>query len=177
LASDPRQGVAEAIVKIIRLDPNDGPTLFITDAEGNFRGPRPPGKFAAFVQSADKSLAAMVRFEESDDECVIPLHPIASAHGRLVDEGGLPLAGQTLDFDIPFPEQRGLIGYFFLGGSVETGPDGVFEISKLATGAEYSLSAPTRDAGGQTIGSRTLTTLTVEPGETLDLGDVVLKSR
>ncbi|TWT35360.1 Regulatory protein BlaR1 [Posidoniimonas corsicana] len=126
------------------------------------------------------------------EDLVIELQPAGRASGRLVDKDGAPLPNCQL-----VPSTPAIVTFEDLAQKPDTPPlphnvahsssaryetdaDGRFEISGLAPGVEYRLMAFDRDSmmtrrRAPTVPGPLDTVITVEPGESKDLGDVRLR--
>ena len=143
--------------------------------------------------SPDGKLGGIMQFHDTNDTGTIPISPVASVSGRLLD-AGQPLAGRTiisqmrvvLSSTISSVAPHEVIeSYAFISGSTaQTAPDGTFALDGLIPGATYQLvvdvspnpstTASSRPARGPSTNQRQLTTLTPTPAQHITLGDIPL---
>ena len=117
----------------------------------------------------DERLAgtAVVR-GDGPDEVTIALQPWAEVTGRFVDEEGEPITGLYLIADDEVFDQPEAVEVGSIPRPIELEDDGRFRIVGLLPGLTYSFRLTTvRDPVAEPI-----TGLTVEAGETKDLGDL-----
>lgn len=108
----------------------------------------------------------------------VQLQPWGVVTGRVVDADGKPLTGvQMTGQDLPnYLWQRDPGGQFhYLDWHFLTDPNGRFRIEGLAPGITYNLSAWDKPPG--TYLANLISAVTVEPGQTKDLGDLTVKPR
>ena len=149
-----------------------------TDAEGKFRGERVRVGSFAHVISSNKQKAAIVEINNDKNVFVIKLRSIGSASGKLVGVDGAPVANQRLVccFMVPFqrepaqPRPGAPTGSPQFAEYSTTDAEGNFRFEHLAPNVEYQVySGPSIDL------TRPITSLTVEPNEQLELGDIPMK--
>ncbi|HQU43061.1 MAG TPA: carboxypeptidase-like regulatory domain-containing protein, partial [Pirellulales bacterium] len=132
-------------------------------------GPRDPERTVMFLHRERKLAAAVPLSADRDPPKQITLRPCASISGRAVDRTGKPVG----DFRVRIAALAQVnsakprdVGQWL--ASLKTDNDGRFRVELVPPGVAYVLSARR--------GRKTLTaeTKTVAPGESIDLGDVVL---
>lgn len=171
LKSDPKRGVAQAVVRCIPLETPTGFLNAVTDSEGNFQTDR--GACAMLVQarSEDGSLAGIVLISADDAKLTIPVAPPASAKGRVVDQDtGKPLPDRRINFGVRANFVSGGFIWGF-GSSATTDAKGEFKLTGLVPGWTYDVN--TWQAGPKpsmwTLGSL----IARSPG-TIELGEIKL---
>ncbi len=113
----------------------------------------------AYVIGTDEAGPITVRLEAS-----------GTVTGRLVDQGGVPLAEAELSCYVPMKETTHRSGS--LPTAVKTGKDGRFRAEGLVPGRAYSFHAWRGDMSTELAEARGIV---VTRGETRDLGDVTLR--
>jgi hypothetical protein len=140
-----------------------------TGTDGKFRVKRYQEPAYVHAISADKRLAAVAELDGLQQEVVLQLQPVGSAQGRLLKtDSSEPLDGQRIDYGIRVPDENERTWSDRFGGRVFTDPDGTFRLDALVAGWEYTLNLETSNDGL----IPTLTKITVEPEQSLDLGDL-----
>jgi RNA polymerase sigma factor (sigma-70 family) len=119
-----------------------------------------------FLYHAEKRLGRTVDLRGADaDPLQVELRPCGSATGRLVDQGGKPLGGTTVQLWFQGPGQpRYFVPLPGIAFEVQTDPDGRFRAEGLVPGRKYYVLRP--DTNFKEV--------TVESGKTKDLGDVAV---
>ena len=132
-----------------------------------------PGEYTVAADAEGQS--GRVEVEVAAGEAVaveIELEPIGKVVGRAVDGDGRPIAGvrASVRSDDPAKTMRGMFG----NDEPKSGEDGRFEVPDVPAGeGTLVLEAGDRfDVGA----ARALETFTIEAGETVDVGDVVVQS-
>ncbi len=194
-AIDPPEG-ATSFSCDLELDPGGTLSFTLTDPEGKEidgctvdgkstswsrlkpeRGPRfdvvslgPDEVRTLLIHHPDRDLGLAVRVSLQDERGEGPrtlkLAPCASIAGRILDEGGAPIAGANVeasllpmvDFGRSLPEVR-------------TDAEGRFRIEHVLPGTNYELFAYGPSIEQQTVAS----SVEVQPGKMIDLGEVRLK--
>jgi protocatechuate 3,4-dioxygenase beta subunit len=156
-------------------------------------GYQPDSPRRLFFAHRERKLAGSATFSgELPKDLVVKLQPAGTVRGRLVDDDGTPLVNYELTQWYPpmrSPAEMARMSEAtplpphspaWQVGRYETGDDGRFEISCLAPGVEYRIQAFDRERmtrrGGQPRkpAGPLEKVIVVEPGQTLDLGDVRL---
>jgi hypothetical protein len=116
-----------------------------------------------------KLVAAYVIGAAEVGPITVKLEPCGTAIGRLVEPGGLPLAGVEMTCHAPINDPKHEFGS--LPGVVKTDAEGRFRAEGLIPGRTYTFEAWRRNPGAD----KTMTAakdVTVSRGETKDLGDI-----
>ena len=115
-----------------------------------------------FINPDRRLTGELVLREEGPEQRSITLKPRGVLTGRLVDADGQPWG-----FD-------GELDLHPLGQYIKVGKDGRFRAEGLTPGKTYNIKIRRK---GSIFGDFVLEAVTVEPGETNDLGDIVPRSR
>jgi RNA polymerase sigma factor (sigma-70 family) len=127
-----------------------------------------------FFRHHDRKLAAVVMAKGNDSgPVVVRLHPAGMIVGRLVGEDGRLPTGLVIKVNYG-PGQFADIPYFSTFLEPALGKDGRFRIEGLIAGVEYDLELR---VGAQTILGKVAQGITLEPGETRDLGDIRIEPK
>jgi RNA polymerase sigma factor (sigma-70 family) len=131
-----------------------------------------------FVHLGRKLAGARVVGPDDKGGVTVTLEPWGALTGRVLDEDGRPLAGARINLSFPHPMFFEPVTWWVppLGEVVKTDREGRFRGEGLTPGLTFRLSAA-RDTSflplaGTPDGMRTLS---VRPGQTLDLGDLQVK--
>ena len=123
-----------------------------------------------FYHEAKQLAGAYVIKPDETGPLTVRLEPCGTLSGRLVDRGGLPLAGALLTCERPilFGEDVAEFDKGALPSNIKTDKDGRFRVSGLVPGLKYTLKAwkDSRFAG------RAATDLIIRAGEIKELGDI-----
>jgi hypothetical protein len=95
------------------------------------------------VQSADGKLGALLEVDADTNEVTIPLKPVASAQGGLVDgPTGEPLVDRELTYGITvyIGENDDAPFRTAFGGTTRTDAEGKFVVNRLVPGGDYKLN-------------------------------------
>ena len=134
-------------------------------------GSRDTARTAMFLHR-ERRLAAAVRLApDRDPPAKVVLHPCATMTGRVVDAVGNPVA--KLWFEVhaaPLSSAAKRDQLEATLARLQTNAEGRFRLDDVPPGLPYILSAI---RGAERVD---VTTKDVQPGETLDLGDVALKA-
>ncbi|MCX7424273.1 MAG: carboxypeptidase regulatory-like domain-containing protein, partial [Planctomycetia bacterium] len=178
------QPVADAeVTGISRAQAGHAELFARTDAEGRFRVERWLDQMTVYAKSKDGKLAGIVEVGPDDKEVTIPVRPVASAAGRLVDAtNGQPLADREIQYGVrihdlkPDGSQAESWSTRF-GGTTKSDAEGRFTLEGLTVGAEYDLSVPVQVEGDPPNSGRrqSVGNATPKGRETIDLGNLELK--
>ncbi len=109
------------------------------DAEGKFRVTRELHRTVLYARTQDQQMAGVIEIEPDDQQVKIPIQPVGSAVGILIDKHTkLPAAGKKIEYGIKLP----LGGddapwHTAFGGYVFTDNEGKFVLEHLVQGKEY----------------------------------------
>jgi len=173
LKSDPKQGVPGAVVRCLPLDLPMGFLNAVSDSEGKFQAMR--GACAMLVQARtqDGTQSGIVVLPADAAKVTIPVGPIATAHGRLLDRAtGQPLAGRVINYGVRVNFARGGFVWGF-GKSATTDARGEFTLTELVPGWTFDVNTWTKQAAGK-ASTWTLGSLTPKGPGLFDLGEVML---
>ncbi|HVT79045.1 MAG TPA: hypothetical protein VHM90_00190, partial [Phycisphaerae bacterium] len=176
-ADKPEEAVAEASLMGHFVDssiPVRAPEA-VADKAGVFKMRAVPYDFNLATLSPDRKWGDYRLVHSDEDQVVIKLSPTASASGRLVDDAGRPLAGQTILWAHPVPEGNGMtmITYWnVLGGRTRTDAAGRFAATGLLVGWDYEITLGNDDPAGEPLRNSKLAVLTPANAEEQRLGDV-----
>jgi protocatechuate 3,4-dioxygenase beta subunit len=165
----PPKPVAGAVVRgIYRHSLAGGDLTAKTDKEGRFEVTRRLHRTVLHARSADKRLAGVVEIGEDAKDVTIPVQPLGSARGRLVDPDGKPLAGREIVYGVHVgDENSGWVTSF--GGKTKTDKDGHFALSDLIVGQRYHISVTVGEDTWRTVGQ-----VNVKDAKPVSLGNLVL---
>jgi beta-lactamase regulating signal transducer with metallopeptidase domain len=148
LTSDPNRGVAKAKILGIPENPKASYVTAVADAEGNFHVSRVRSGMLFLAQSDERTLAGIARFEPQESGVVIQVGKAVSAHGRLLNAEGKPLASWPLEYclvlDGSYLDEYHVFqsrdAKRLLGGNASTNEKGEFSLSQLAPGWTYRIT-------------------------------------
>jgi RNA polymerase sigma factor (sigma-70 family) len=128
---------------------------------------------ALFFRHDGQKLAAVVMARgDENTPLVVRLQPYGTVTGRLIDDDGRPRTGVIIN--VMFGQGKFGPGYYWPTLSPTLGGDGRFRIEGLIPGVSYNLGLR---VGGATFLGDFAKGLTLQPGETRDLGDVRTQPR
>ncbi len=158
---------AQAPAKAIRV--NESRTTIFAIGAGQ------PRKIVAVHEA--RGLAGTVTLTGDEGALVrLTLEKSAAIRGRAVDESGIPLTAAEFSINFDSPAMAPLQRFLNSGnGGPATDNDGRFRIANLVPGEGFNLSM--RLEGRFLIAKLTKEQQTLEPGQDLDLGDVVFVPR
>jgi len=176
VTGDPPQPVAGITVSGTYRNQN-APTRVtaMTDQSGKFKVERELHKTVLYAHSKDKQLAGVVEIGPDDETVTIPVRPIATARGQLIDQQtGTPFRNREISYSVyvhigddhaPFQQQY--------GGTAFSDESGYFELDHLVVGPEYQISLVNRSRDQpDRISWRFVKKLTLTDSQPLDLGRV-----
>ncbi len=141
----------------------------VTSDAGVFQVKQYPAATYVHAVSSDQRLGAITEVPAKQSAVELGLQTLGSATGRLLEmDTKKPWARQTIQYGVRVPNENDQTWSNRFGGRATTAADGTFELPRLVPGWEYELSMKPRNDG--TIPS--LGGVTVEPGETKNIGDV-----
>lgn len=148
VSGDPPQPVPQARVTGIYRHQIARRDLSITaDAEGRFDVERELHRTVMYARSPDGSMAGVVEIGPDDEQVTIPISPMASATGTLIDAvTGEPLPGREIVYDVHV--HRGDDNAPWrpsFGGKTTTAADGSFHLEGLVVGQPYHFSVTNED--------------------------------
>jgi hypothetical protein len=173
----PAKPVAGAQVWGIYRHPRGGLDLKAkTDKDGNFTVERKLCKTVLYARSADNRLAGIVEITAGAPTVTIPIHPVGSARGRLVDPDRKPLGGREILFGVRVPmgdDPKNDPFRTAFGGSVKTDSDGRFLLSGLVVGQLVHIDVTVEPGKSW----RTAGQVRPKDARPTDLGNLTLASR
>lgn len=137
-----------------------------TDAEGKFTVERELNDGFLIAYTKGYEIVGIAHVAPGDTEARFECLPTGSVHGKLVSPDGKPLANQKIEYQLPMRSQYSSRMAAF-GKSVQTNAEGEFTIEPVFAGYEYFLGTP-----GPAGRMKEITKFKIEPGETLDLGEL-----
>jgi len=189
----------ETVVCDLALDPGDKITLNVLDLDGKplsgyeaggrwwnsgfwplVDGPNvdvinlgPDEARTVIIRHIDRRLGKVLRLRLADHpsrSVSVTLEPTAKIIGRLIDRQGAAISGAAIHASLRPPES-----FLQQLPAATTDEQGRFEYTDIPTGCHYDLDADS--AAIPFGGGRFAEDLALEPGDTKDLGDVVVKPR
>ncbi|HUY32355.1 MAG TPA: M56 family metallopeptidase [Pirellulales bacterium] len=190
----------ETVVCDLALDPGDKITLYVLDMDGKplsgfeaggrwmnsgfwppVEGPNvdvinlgPDETRTVIIRHKERRLGKVLRLRLADHpsrSAAVTLEPTAKIIGRLIDRQGAAVSGAAINALLVYP----LDAFEEQLPTTTTDEQGRFEYTDIPTGCHYDLKAEA--AVIPLGGGRFAEDLALEPGETKDLGDVVVKPR
>jgi hypothetical protein len=143
-----------------------------TDAQGRFRQEHPPEKTFFYAETSDGQLKGAVEIPAGQKDVTIPVQPVASARGRLVDAAGEPIPDRRIEYGIRIELPRGGLNHRH-GGSTKTDAAGRFVLTGLVANQEYHVQLPLHDEDDplDDWSWREVGTFTAQGPATTDVGD------
>jgi RNA polymerase sigma factor (sigma-70 family) len=156
----------------ISPEETERPTRITTDTFSayHFRPGKP--RLLAFHEPAGK-LFGTLTLKGDEKEAVVKLGAAGAVKGRVLDEDGRPLAGVRVWLFHPDQPVATMHAQLNKGKAIETDADGKFEIGSVLPGATFWLDYGRGKSG--VARKKKPTVWSVQPGKTLDLGDVKVK--
>ena len=154
----------------LNLGPGTMSSNMVTLPSGSFRAIAldPKQSRPLFFRHAEKKLAAVVVVKgDENGPLLVRLQPAGTITGRLIDDDGQPRRGVKIN--VTYSKGGFGPGYYWPLLEPTLAEDGRFRIEGLIAGMAYDLG--TRVSGDTFLGNFA-TGLTLQPGETRDLGDV-----
>ena len=133
-------GVAGAKIEIVAESPISVPISVTADSDGRFQAERKLDPLVIFASTPDRTLGALVTLGAEKSEIVIPVAPMATASGVLIDEKKRPVANTPLYWGrrVYLNEEQKLNMTCF-GSKVVTDSEGRFTLPALVVGQEYEI--------------------------------------
>jgi len=179
VTGEPPQAVAAAEVIGIYRHPRAGRDLAaVADEKGAFSVERELHRTVLHARSPDGRLAGVVQIEPDDETVTIPLRPLATASGRLIDATTRqPLPEQEIVYGVKVPVGDDNAPWrTSFGGTTTTDDDGRFELRSLILGQKYQISVTIRPSDSpQDISWRTVGDVSSDEANHVDLGDLQLQ--
>lgn len=171
----PRPMVGAKVVGIYHHELGAQDLEAVTDVAGRFELQRQLHPTAMHVESADRTLGALLEIDADATEITIPLQRLAAVTGTLVDDvTGAPYGNREVTYNIPVHlGDKNSPFRTAWGGLVITNPDGKFVLQRLVPGNEYriNLTLP----GGQSW--RQVGTITPSKPGVTQLGEMRVKNQ
>jgi RNA polymerase sigma factor (sigma-70 family) len=140
LADTEGTGVPSAKIEIVAESQGSVPISVTADSDGRFQAERQLDALVVFAAAPDQKLGAIVTVGALDGEIVIPIGPMATAAGILVDEHKRPLANTQLNWGRRvFLDGERTIFMTCFGPKVVTDAVGRFKLPSLVVGQEYEI--------------------------------------
>ncbi len=140
LAGKEDTGVPGAKIEIVAENQGSVPISVTADSDGRFQAERQLDALVVFAAEPDQKLGAIVTVGALDGEIAIPIGPMATAAGILVDEHKRPLANTQLNWGrrVYLDGERTIFMTCF-GPKVVTDAAGRFKLPSLVVGQEYEI--------------------------------------
>lgn len=181
LKSQPGHGASRARILGIPENPKAAYVTAVADAQGYFHVPRLRSAMLFLAQNDERTLAGISRFDGQEAGVSISVGNPVSAHGRLVDATGKPLASWPIEYllvlDGAYLDEYHVFqtrdAKRLLGGSATTGPNGEFTLTGLAPGWSYRISCcPGTVVNGMIQPFITISTFTPNQSGVTNLGTI-----
>tara|TARA_R110002111_G_scaffold262851_2_gene341834 strand:- start:32587 stop:35607 length:3021 start_codon:yes stop_codon:yes gene_type:complete len=177
VTGDPPQPVPEAeVTGIYRASLAGIDMKSKTDESGKFKVERELHRTVIYARSKDKKLAGVVEIGPDDKTVTVPLRPLGSASGKLVDaKTKEPMQEREISYSVKVHEGPNNNSPFrsSFGGKTTTDQAGRFEIVNLVLGQKYDINLVNRPKDQpDRISWRTVETVKAEDSQPLDLGVV-----
>jgi protocatechuate 3,4-dioxygenase beta subunit len=145
-----------------------------TAADGTFAVERVLVPAVLFTRTKDRTAAGIARIDSGQGQVTIRVGPLATAHGRLLNENGEVVAGGRVQYGIRVHVGETDDSPFrtCFGGVVISGPDGHYTLPGLVPGEEYRVSFEHDPERGPWSN---LTTVKPLRSETIELGDTAFR--
>lgn len=152
----------------------------IADAEWSFANAHPGKAESIIISHAGRSLGAIIELKGDEPDPVrVVLQTCGTVTGRLVDEDGKPRPGMRLRLGQRFRSAGQWTGTERMDG-LTTDRAGRFRIATLVPGLHYDLEVLKRqfvqNYSDQAEGYLSKNEWTIKPGETIDWGDVQVRT-
>lgn len=174
VTGDPPRPVPNVTVHgIYRASLSVGDLKLEADENGKFAGTRQLRRTVLFAESEDGQLAGMLEIGPEVDEVVIPLKPVGSAEGRLIDHvTRIPLANREIVWGrkVPVGDDNAPWRTAW-GGKTTTNENGEFKITGLVLGETYVINMTLSESSWR--GIHEVRRTTPEPANLGDLPDRV----
>lgn len=177
VAGDPPQPVPSAqIMGIYRKTLSVGDLGATTGEDGQFKVERQRHPVVLHAVSKDKKMAGVVEIGPDVKTVTIPIQPIGSARGQLIDEvTEAPAKNRELRYGVKvhIGDDNAPWRTSF-GGTTFTDETGHFELKNLVVGLDYGITIVNRPAKGKPgrLTYRTVKEFKPENSQTIDLGHV-----
>ena len=148
-----------------------------TGQQGRFRDDHWLDKTLFYAETSDGKLKGVAEIAAGEQQVTIPVRPVTSARGRLVDQSSRePLGDRKIEYGIRIVLPGGSFSDRF-GGSVKTDASGRFVLEGLVAGQEYHLNVPLHDEDDPPghRSWRTVGKFTAQGPATTDIGDFKYK--
>ncbi len=174
-SADRRKGVPAALIRAEAADPRTNTRMGIIQsaADGAYHAERGPCEMLLEAQMQDHTLAGIVRVGADDTKVDIPVGPAVTAHGRLVDRSGKPVAGQFLVYGIRIEVPK--LGFVVaLRQHAGTNRKGEFKLVGLSPGWKFDYYAEIHPPGTVRSKLAHLGIVSPQKAEPIELHDVPL---
>ncbi|MBN70355.1 MAG: hypothetical protein CME32_13865 [Gimesia sp.] len=181
VTGNPPQPVPDATITGIYRSQKAGFGLqAVTDASGKFKVERELFNTLLCARTRDQKFAGLVEIGPDEKTVTIPLQPVGSVRGQLIDEeNDQPLKNQELQYGVEIRMGKEFITYRNgFGETLHADAAGKFELKKLVVGQEYKLSIiiHPQDKPRSTL-YRRVKVFTLTDSQQLDLGKLKVKPR
>lgn len=146
-----------------------------TDESGKFKVERELHRTVIYARSKDKKLAGVVEIGPDDKTVTVPLRPLGSASGQLIDaKTKQPMQEREVSYGVKVYEgDKNSPFRTSFGGKTTTDQAGRFEIVNLILGQKYDINLVSHPKDELSrISWRTVDTVKAEDSQPLDLGVV-----
>jgi beta-lactamase regulating signal transducer with metallopeptidase domain len=174
--NDPTRGVSEARVKGRRATSQSAYLEAISGKDGRFVSKRNLAAMIVYAETSDGTQAGIVKVGATDKSLDIPIGPLGTARGRLLDEvTGEPLPRRQIEHGIRIDFGDGGSSTYFGSGAI-TDRDGRFTLGNIVPGWEYTISVVMEvDNEGHARSWYGVGKVTAKDTNVVEVGDLKLK--
>ncbi|MAX39614.1 hypothetical protein [Gimesia sp.] len=177
VTGDPPQSISDAeITGVYRASRAGGDMRCQTDQAGRFKVERKRHRTVLYARSQDQKQAGIVEIGPDDKTVRIPLQPVGSARGQLIDAAtDKPAQQREIKYGVKVhwsDHKNSAFGLKF-GGTTFSDQTGHFSLPHLVVGQQYAIDLVNRpkDESGR-VSSRNIETFTPRSSQPVNLGRV-----
>ena len=140
-AGEHRTGIAGAMIEIVPANALAELLTVTADADGRFHADRQLDPLVIHASTPDGKLGGIVEAGAEDTDVVIPVSPVATASGLLLDEQGQPVVNTRLAWGRRvFLDNERKLSMSLFGPKAMTDSAGRFTLPSLVVGQDYEIS-------------------------------------